>query len=215
MTKKLVLRDARALLGAAAMMIVGALLSSMILLHFNDDFGLARARWWWEIMMNLQALSCAFVWFCYVDRLRDSEGRSRPVMRVRMWSALVLTLTPAWVTVYAASRNWFVVRPELSDLNPIFVLVTLAWVVSVLIPRAMYLSRQEQSFSLWKLVKPHRSFWMSLVLVLAIVGIVTQTLDVKSAYIVSPFLLFFVTSVGYLKAGISFVQANAAANQKK
>ncbi|UTW60102.1 hypothetical protein KFE96_07270 [Kordiimonas sp. SCSIO 12603] len=190
------------------MSIVGALLSSMFFVHFNDDFGLARARWWWEIMMNLQALSCAFVWFCYVDRLRDLDGNPRPVMKVRMWAALLLTLTPAWVTLYAAYRNWFVERPEMHDLNPIFVLVIVSWIVSILIPRAMYLAGDKtEPFSVWKLIKPTRTFWRFLAVIIVVLVGALQLFSLKIAYMISPFLLFFITSIGYFQAGIGIEAA--------
>ncbi len=199
------LRDGRALLGAIGVIIVGLIISSMIYLTFGTDQNLGRARWWWEIMMNLQTLSCALIWFCFVEKVSSKTGAEKIIMQYRMWMALLLVLTPTWITLYAAYENWFINRPELHELNFIVYSITAAWFVSVMVPRMMKYHKSERTFRTFLALCMPRSYaWLVPVLGLVIIGAYSYRSGAVWGYVAAPFLMYFAASIAYLKIAFEF-----------
>lgn len=77
----------------------------------SDESGLTGSRLWWEIVLNLQILSVAMMWFCYSDRIDGSKGRIRLLQIVRRWFAIVTVLLPSMFGVLGVYQNWFFENP--------------------------------------------------------------------------------------------------------
>ncbi len=128
--------DHRALLGAIALVITGLILADM-LLHYlealNGESALTGSRLWWEIVLNLQILSAAMVWFCYSDRIDGSEGRIRRLQIVRRWFAVITVLLPSMLGAVGIQQNWFVDHPPASFVWAFACAVLLFWLSGVLV----------------------------------------------------------------------------------
>lgn len=109
------IHDSRALLGGIAMVIVGVLLSLMMAFYMMPDvFGedMLMARWWWEIVLNLQILCYAFMWFCHHNRITHSTGWWRVRAISHFTTGMISVSYPAGVLVLSASMDWFRTDPN-------------------------------------------------------------------------------------------------------
>lgn len=123
-------RDLRALWGAAALVITGFILADMLshyLMAINGQSALTRSRLWWEIVLNLQILSAAMVWFCYSDRIDGSRGRIRLLQNIRRWFAIATVLLPSILGVIGIQQNWFVEQPSTTYVWTFACLVLFVW----------------------------------------------------------------------------------------
>ena len=122
--------DHRAMLGAIALVLTGFILADM-LLHYlealNGESALTGSRLWWEIVLNLQILSAAMVWFCYSDRIDGSEGRIRRLQMVRRWFAVFTVLLPSILGVIGIRQNWFIEQPSTTYVWTFACLVLFVW----------------------------------------------------------------------------------------
>lgn len=138
--------DFRAFLGAMALNITGAILGFLIYEYMNstDEVqAFTRSRLTWEIILNLQILSFALMWFCYSDRIEMAKGRKRTLQRVRRWFSLTTVLLPTWLGLLGIQQDWFQVRPSDSMLIAISVFVFSYWVVGIAV-NAMVARRMRQ-----------------------------------------------------------------------
>jgi len=131
-TKKRTIKivDHRALLGAIALVVTGVILADMLyhyLMAVSGQSALTGSRLWWEIVLNLQILSAAMVWFCYSDRIDGSEGRIRLLQKVRRWFAIVTVLLPSILGVVGIRENWFVEQPSTTYVWTFALLVLFVW----------------------------------------------------------------------------------------
>ncbi len=128
--------DRRSLLGAIALIITGFILSDMLLQYLaaaSSSGALSRSRLWWEIVLNLQVLSAAMVWFCYSDRIDGSEGRIKKLQIVRRWFAIITVLLPSMLGLLGIQQNWFVEQPPTSYVWTFACLVMLFWLAGLLV----------------------------------------------------------------------------------
>ena len=109
------IHDSRSLLGGNAMVIVGVLLSLMMAFYMRPDvFGddMLMARWWWEIVLNLQILCYAFMWFCHHNRMTHSKGWWRIRAISNFITGMVSVSYPAGILILSASMDWFRTDPD-------------------------------------------------------------------------------------------------------
>ena len=128
--------DHRSLLGAIALIITGFILADMLLLYLAAASGtgaLSRSRLWWEIVLNLQILSAAMVWFCYSDRIDGSEGRIKILQIVRRWFAIITVLLPSMLGLVGIQQNWFAEQPPTSFVWSFACMVMLFWLAGLLV----------------------------------------------------------------------------------
>ena len=133
---KLSLVDHRSLLGAIALIITGFILADMLLHYLAATSGtgaLSHSRLWWEVVLNLQILSAAMVWFCYSDRIEGSKGRIRTLQVVRRWFAIITVLLPSMLGAVGIQQNWFAEQPPTSYVWAFAAVVMLFWLTGLLI----------------------------------------------------------------------------------
>lgn len=197
-------------MGAAALLIAGAILTSILQLYFSDELsgeGIVRSRWWWEIVMNLQVLCLALMWFCYADRVSDNVGAKKRVMRLRMWLGLLIVLQPFWVALLSAYMNWFVVRPSLEVIDLLIWSMLAVWMLAVYVPRFMIVRARPNRYKgvpATAILKPRAWYYLlPTYAILVIVAVELQrggTLHYQSA----PFLLYLQGAIPYIARGISW-----------
>jgi len=126
----------RAILTAIAMLITGGILSSMSMSFLDSmrDAGLSRSRLWWEIVLNLQILSGALVWFSFVERIKIATGARYYVRCAQFFVALVATLLPVEIGLAGAALGWFENKPDLVDLNWLILICLVLWAMGMSLP---------------------------------------------------------------------------------
>lgn len=139
--------DHRALMGAIALVITGVILADMLwhyLMAVAGESALTGSRLWWEIVLNLQILSAAMVWFCYSDRIEGSEGRIRRLQIVRRWFAIITVLLPSMLGAVGIQQNWFVDHPPDSFVWAFAFVVLLFWLSGVLVHALVQRNRRNR-----------------------------------------------------------------------
>lgn len=198
-------KDARSLLGGIALVITGVTLTLMVYLYFSDQYTGAqvfRARWLWEIILNLQILCVAFMWFCYAERIRDPDKRKAHQMIVRMGLSLFAVLLPAWVGLVSVSLGWFVELPSREVIDKIFIIMVGYWLLSVLIPRWLALVLEEKKPGSHLLVRRLRANWGTLPFITAMVILAIDMLrGTHHYYLAIPTLFYTQAAVPYLQSG--------------
>ncbi|NVJ97202.1 MAG: hypothetical protein HWE25_03560 [Alphaproteobacteria bacterium] len=109
------IQDSRAFLGAMAMVIIGIILSLMVAFYMLPEvFGkkALMARWWWEIVLNLQILCYAFMWFCHHNRIVHSSGWWRLRAVSHFIVGMISVSYPAGILLISAMMDWFRVPPS-------------------------------------------------------------------------------------------------------
>ena len=200
----MLVKESRALFGAFALIITGAILSSMAHQYFAGQYtgeAIVRSRSWWEIVLNLQVLCLAFMWFCYADRVRVSDKRRALVMRLRMVFGLVAVSVPFLIAVAAVYFGWFEKRPSVRMVDLIVCYMLFFWGVSACIPKFFALRAQGGSLSkreFFHKMRP-RSVWA---VAPAIAGLVVITLDgfwgVSTYYFLIPTLFYLQAAMPFL-----------------
>ncbi len=132
--KRFSLVDNRALMGAIALNITGVILAFMLFQYLQATDGaraLSRSRLVWEVILNLQILSAALVWFCYSDRIEGSHRQIRWLQHVRRWFAMVTVLLPTGLGLLGIQQNWFLEQPSAATVR-LFAFVVLAyWLLGI------------------------------------------------------------------------------------
>lgn len=139
--------DHRALLGAIALIITGVILADMLwhyLQAINGESALTASRLWWELVLNLQILSAAMVWFCYSDRIDGSVGRIRRLQIVRRWFAIITVLLPSLLGAAGIQQNWFVDHPPSSFVWAFACAVMLFWLSGVAVHALVQRNRRNK-----------------------------------------------------------------------
>lgn len=109
------IQDYRALYGALSLLLVGLVLSFQCIFYLRDDeFSkeIIRARWLWEIVLNIQILSLAFMWFSHHNRILFSRGRWRVRAILNFAAGFVAVGTPAAIMLVAAMFDWYRYPPD-------------------------------------------------------------------------------------------------------
>lgn len=132
--QRFVLVDNRSLLGAIALNITGWILAFMLYQYLETPAGttgLSRSRLVWEIILNLQILSAAFIWFCYSDRIEGSKGQIRQLQIARLWFAMITVLQPTFLGLLGIQQNWFIEPPSTESVQLFAVVVLTYWLLGV------------------------------------------------------------------------------------
>lgn len=124
------IQDHRSLLGAISLLVTGGILASMLSVYLDaiaDGPGLPRSRLWWELVLNLQILSAALMWFCYSDRIDNTSGTLRRLQRVRRLFGMITVLVPTAFGVFGIFESWYTFRPQPQTVTFLAILVLLFW----------------------------------------------------------------------------------------
>ncbi|MEX0298562.1 MAG: hypothetical protein AB3N28_05800 [Kordiimonas sp.] len=156
--------DGRSLFGAAALIITGVVLGIIAYPYYQfDEVGepVKRGRWVWEILMNLQVLCLAFMWYCYTDKIKSNSGKKATLMRIRMLFSLISVLLPFAVIMTSVMVGWFNERPPIIDTVRYTYLFSLVGFTCSLVPylakrmlgrRGLKTEQKKQSFN-WRLLQ--------------------------------------------------------------
>ncbi|WP_262694601.1 hypothetical protein [Kordiimonas aquimaris] len=126
------LHDVRSLFGAIALIITGIILATMLYQYLNVVEGaLSRSRLWWEIVLNVQILSAAMMWFCYSDRIENSTGAVKRLQIIRLWFTIVTVLLPTFFGVAGVGFNWFEYEPSPLLISLFCAAVFLYWLLGL------------------------------------------------------------------------------------
>lgn len=100
-----------------------------------DVFGeeALTARWWWEIVLNLQILSFAFMWFCHHNRLVLSRGRWRFRAVSHFVTGVVSVSYPVLLMLISAYMDWFRAPPPQSQVYTLIFAGTALWAVGTFV----------------------------------------------------------------------------------
>lgn len=110
----------------------------------GGESGLTASRFWWEIVLNLQILSAAMMWFCYSDRIDGSEGRIRLLQIVRRWFAIITVLLPSMLGAAGIQQNWFVDHPSPEFVGVFACVVLLFWMIGVVVHALVQRNRRNR-----------------------------------------------------------------------
>jgi hypothetical protein len=199
----------RAILTAIAMLITGSILSSMSMSFLDSmrDAGLSRSRLWWEIVLNLQILCGALVWFSFVERLKTATGTRYYVRCLQFFVALVATLLPVEIGLAGAALGWFENKPDLVDLNWLILICLIMWGMGMSIP----IIGQRLLEGRWRMPPFFAGLSLPRVLLRLAPFLVAITLTVVEEYrggelhyYYGPFLLYLQGALSYMLRAIRF-----------
>lgn len=199
--------DSRAFIGALALLIVGGILSLMVAFYMLPDVfgrGVLIARWWWEIVLNLQILCLAFMWFCHHERIIQAEG----VWRFRAIGNFVVGVVsvsyPLGLLLVSAWFDWFRHAPSEHTVLLVMLGGVALWMVGAFLVPLVY----------WGTMGPEaraailgasgggrfrllRNFWPAICLVLALAFELVR--GGVAGYILVPILMYIQGAKPYLR----------------
>lgn len=96
-----------------------------------DVFGdkALTARWWWEIVLNLQILSFAFMWFCHHNKLVLSRGWWRFRAVSHFATGVIAVSYPVLIMLISAYMDWFRIPPLQSQVYTLMFVGGALWAV--------------------------------------------------------------------------------------
>lgn len=199
--------DGRSLLGGIALIIAGVTLSLMVYLYFSNQFSGAdvfRARWLWEIILNLQILCVAFMWFCYAERIRDPDKDKARQMKIRMGLSLFAVLVPVWIGILSASLGWFEELPPKHVIDTMFVVMVGYWLLAVLIPRWLALVLEEKKPGIHLLIRRAQNGLTTTPFLIAVAILLLDLLrGTENYYLAIPTLFYTQSAVPYLQSALA------------
>ena len=207
MALKFKLSHDRVILTAIAMLITGCILSSMSisLLDSMKNAGLSRSRLWWEIVLNLQILCGALVWFSFVERIKAATGARYYIRCAQFFVALVAVLLPAEIGLAGVAIGWFEDKPDLVELNWMILACLVLWFMGMALP----ILAQRITEGRWRVplffrgLGPARILLrLSPLLIAVALTIFEETRGGELHYYYSPFLLYLQGALSYLLRAI-------------
>ncbi len=193
----------RALLGAAAMVIVGLVLSMLAsdyISGLGQAEGLTTSRWWWEIVLNSQILCAAFIWFTHIDKVKASSGWRMVVSLLQLLSGLVAVLLPLWIALAGILFGWFKTGPSLKALNLTIFVCLSVWAVAWLVMWTLECVGRRRLVLPWFLT---RGRWYKIILGVSpiLLAILLSVEEIMRGgylhYIYAPFLFYLQGAVPY------------------
>lgn len=159
-------------MGAIALQTTGIILAVMLYQYLAAAEGarvLSRSRFWWEIILNLQILSVALMWFCYSDRIEGSSGQLKLLQWARRWFAIITVLLPSFLGLAGIHQNWFVVQPSPAIITAFAYSVLAYWLLGLWLN---YLVLKRRRTRLRPVSFAYRSAFLSPAILLLIIALV-------------------------------------------
>lgn len=119
-------------MGGMAMMIIGAILSLMMAFFFLPEIfgeGNLVSRWWWEIVLNLQILCLAFMWFCHHNRILYATGWWRFRAILHFGTGVVSVSYPLGIMLISAYLDWFRETPPVGEVYALVIGCIALWAI--------------------------------------------------------------------------------------
>lgn len=127
------IKDYRALYGALALALIGAVLSLQSVLYLHDEyFGreILTARWHWEVVLNIQILCFAFMWFSHHNRILFSRGRWRARAILNFAIGFGAVGMPVFLMLLSATMDWYRNPPGPDAPKYLIGVAAVLWLVS-------------------------------------------------------------------------------------
>lgn len=202
-------KDYRALYGALALVFIGLVLSLQSVLYLHDDYfgrDILTARWHWEIVLNIQILCFAFMWFSHHNRILFSRGRWRARAILNFVIGFGAVGIPAVLMFLSASMDWYRNPPGPDVPKYLIGVAAVIWLISnFLIPgiQKFYLARRKNLQRDSELAGQHiiaTFFLRHLPAVLATVLLLCNDfIGYEIGYIMAPFLCFLHGAIVYYR----------------
>lgn len=141
-----------------AFLATGVIVAMMVDYYVSSpasETAITRSRLWWEIVMNLQILSVALIWFCYTDRIGDAKGTKKRLHILMCCFAMLSVLMPSVLGAVSAANNWFEIRPGPNSFIGFFVFGVAFWCASIVAQfillrlRVRYAGKSMRRRSIW------------------------------------------------------------------
>ncbi|UTW60103.1 hypothetical protein KFE96_07275 [Kordiimonas sp. SCSIO 12603] len=205
----------RGLLGAFGLLLTGVIVSYLVFQYFDFDGEAApttlRSRLQWELILNLQILSLACVWFFFVDYLEGFKGFRRQAMKLRIYLGYIMVLMPLWIVLTAVANNWFVVRATQTEIHILIVVVIFVRLGFGLAIRYYNVLAEKANEPADKPVE-FKDNYFDYVLYLGGSAFLVWCVYVDGYwhYVVLPFLFYLKASVAYVRLGRAIVKKKEA-----
>ncbi len=201
------IQDSRAFLGALALLIVGAIMAFKVGFFFAPEIfgsGALTSRWWWEIVLNLQILCLAFMWFCHHNRMQQGEGRWRLRAVVNFIIGMISVSYPVILLIVGAYYDWFRIAPPESSVIVLMLAGIGLWAVGAFVMpifTTMIVGRHELGAAGEGLglnpVAWVKIFWPTFVVIALLV--VEALRDSVTLYMLVPIFMYIQGALPYLK----------------
>ncbi len=197
------IKDYRALYGAISLFLIGMVLSFQSLLYVNMDyFGpeLTTARWHWEIVLNIQILCCAFIWFSHHNRILFSSGWWKVRAILFFLVSFGAVSMPALLTFLGAWNDWYRNPPGPEMSKYMIRIAVYIWVASnIFLPIVLKLIARD--FSLGK----NHLLGLSKIItaiVMVVLFVLNAHLPFNLGYYAAPFLCFLHGALTYVEKSL-------------
>ncbi len=204
-------KDGRSLLGGLSLIVAGIVLSAMSYLYFEQAYtgsGILRARWLWEIILNLQIFCLATMWFCYLERINGPDPIVAVQMRMRLALSLFAVLVPTWIALLSAYLGWFYVLPGKNTIDALLGTMVVFWTFASLMPRLWKRRRGADDKRVRLILRRKFHIAWSLPLIGAGAVIIIDLIRRENtSYLWLPFLLYTQAAVPYIRSGLVTVSA--------
>lgn len=197
------IKDYRAVYGALALVLIGLVLTLQSALYVNIGYfgpDIITARWHWELMLNIQILCFAFMWFSHHNRILFSEGRWRVRAIANFIMGFLAVGMPLFLTILGAGMDWYR-NPPGPDVTKFMIRIAVGiWLVSnFLIPLLLpvVMSRKLKSVTFGFLTFSNLRHMVAGLMVLLL--LCNDHLPANIGYVCAPFLCFLHGGLVYLE----------------
>lgn len=186
-------------MAASALLITGIIVSLMFeqYLTAHAQTGVfTRSRLWWEVVLNLQVLSAAMMWFSYSDEIEAAGEGSRGWLYVRRLFGVLPVLVPTFIAAIGVFHNWMEIKPRGDIIAGVFILALAHWLSAValrlVIDHKAARQRKKKSVAFYV-------FYFSPLISLSLLGMLCWATNDLYWVMLAPFLLYLQASAPFLK----------------
>lgn len=187
------IKDYRALYGALALALIGFVLSLQSFLYVNIDLygtDIITARWHWEVVLNIQILCFAFMWFSHHNRILFAKGRWKARAILNFLIGFAAVGMPITLTILGAWMDWYRTPPG-PEVSKIMIQVAVyIWLFSnIVVPALQSVALRKDVRDEPKVPKFGPARHTPGVLMLALL-LLNDYLPLNLGYVAAPFLCF-------------------------
>lgn len=197
------IKDYRALYGAISLFLIGLILSFQSLIYVNmDRYGadLITARWHWEIVLNIQILCFAFIWFSHHNRILFAEGWWKVRAILNFLVSFGAVGMPAMLTILGAWNDWYR-EPPGQDVTMYMIRIAIyIWVASnILLPLVLKILSKGLSLTMPGALTISKAVIAALMVSLFLLN---DSLPLNLGYYAAPFLCFLHGALTYVEKSL-------------
>lgn len=197
------IKDTRSFFAAFAFLVVGLLISLANLFYFYVDYfgnDIFMSRWWWELVLNLQILCFASMWYAHHERLMaDADRRTKRRSFIYFGGGMIAVSAPIVLMAIGVLTDWFrqlSVRDNVIAMHYIF--ISMWFVSAVVLVLTRYHGANGQDADQTPMSKKIRTFisknWPGILMILLM--LLGEIVHIDFVYVLTPFL-------GYLQVALS------------